>query len=76
MKNTDDQQMNALIGVIWKLAEAITPSRQAGSCDATGGFVTSHTEAMMGVTAALQNIADAISGLAEAVSEANRQLKD
>lgn len=47
-------------------SEAITPNA-GGSQDATGGYVSSLTEATMGVTAALVRIAESISELASAV---------
>ena len=50
------------------LASAITPYALPG-IDATGGTVTSLTEATMGVTAGFVQIADAINNLADAVRE-------
>lgn len=50
------------------LADAVTPFAAPGR-DATGGTVTSLTEAVMGVTAGLVQIADSINNLAEAVRE-------
>ena len=44
----------------WKLATAITPLDAISGTDATGGHVRSLTEAIMGMTAALVQIADAI----------------
>lgn len=52
-----------------ELAQAITPLSALTGTDATGGTVGSLTEAVMGVTAGLVQIADAISDLAEAVRE-------
>jgi hypothetical protein len=51
-----------------QIASAITPVGVAGSLDATGGHVTSLTEAVMGATAGLVQIANAIQALAEAVN--------
>ncbi len=48
-----------------RIATAITPP-VAGGTDATGGRIESVTEAVMGVTAGLCRIADAIESLAEA----------
>ena len=52
-----------------KLAEAITPLSVLAGTDAAGGRVESLTEAVMGVTAGLVQIADAIRAMAEAVRE-------
>lgn len=57
-----------IVKAINHLKTAITPDAVGGN-DATGGWVTSHTEAVMGVTAALCRIADAIQGLSEVVRE-------
>jgi len=47
------------------LANAITPYGLDRGTDATGGVVMSLTEAVMGVSSALVQIADAIAGLKE-----------
>ena len=52
-----------------KLARAITPLSALAGTDAAGGHVESLTEAVMGVTAGLVQIAEAIGDLAEAVRE-------
>ena len=49
-----------------RIADAITPNI-VGNKDASGGHVESLTEAVMGVTAGLCAIAEAIDGLAAAV---------
>ena len=51
------------------VADAITPRNAAGNRDAAGGHVESLTEAAMGITKALVQIAGAISDLANAVRE-------
>lgn len=51
------------------VANAITPVGSLAGEDATGGRVASLTEAVMGMTKAMVQIADAIDHLAEAVSE-------
>lgn len=51
---------------IYRLALAIMPNA-AGGKDANGGHVESLTEAVMGVSAGLARIADAIESLADAV---------
>jgi len=57
-ENTTDQ-MADMIGL---LANAITPTDASGQ-DASGGTVASLTEAVMGVSAGLARIANAIEGL-------------
>ena len=52
-----------------KIAHAITPCDACAGEDANGGSVSSLTEAVMGVTAGLCRVADAISELAEAVRD-------
>jgi len=51
------------------LANAITPAGVMAGIDATGGQVASLTEAVMGMTAAMVQIAGAITDLADAVRE-------
>lgn len=51
-----------------RLSGAITARAMQGT-DATGGTVYSLTESVMGVTAALVQIADAVNNLAESVRE-------
>ena len=52
-----------------KVARAITPLSALAGTDAAGGRVESLTEAVMGVTAGLVQIAEAITDLADAVRE-------
>ena len=54
-----------------RISTAITAPASPGT-DATGGSVDSLTEAVMGITAGLVRIADAISGLADAVREGHQ----
>ena len=58
-----------LIIAINQLARAVYQFGAIPTDDATGGHVTSFTEAMMGQTAALVKIADAIIYLADAMGE-------
>lgn len=51
------------------LTNAITPIGVIAGTDATGGRVDSLTEAVMGMTAAMVQIAGAITDLADAVRE-------
>lgn len=51
-----------------RVSDAIT-SQAGGGIDETGGIVTCLTEAVMGVTAGLCKIAEAIDGLANAVRD-------
>lgn len=66
MKQTELEQIT---GAIRQLADSITPTNVAGSTDASGGFVSSHTEAVMGLTSAMQSIASSIGELADAIRE-------
>ena len=54
------------------IRKAITPASALAGEDAAGGHIESLTEAVMGVTAGLCRIAEAITELAEAVRERNR----
>jgi len=60
---------NAVAGGFSTLAQAIYPLSALPGQDATGGRIESLTEAVMGVTAGLVRIAEAIGDLAEAVRE-------
>ena len=51
------------------LAHAITPTNSIPTVDAAGVSVTSLTEAVMGMTAAMVQIADAIGELAQSVRD-------
>mgnify|MGYP007046987796 CR=1 FL=1 len=53
------------------LANAITPVGVIAGTDAAGGRVESLTEAVMGMTAAMVQIAGSITDLADAVRERN-----
>ena len=57
------------------LANAITPAEAMAGTDAAGGRVESLTEAVMGMTAAMVQIAGAITDLADAVRERDAQRK-
>jgi hypothetical protein len=64
--------VDALDGItrnLGRVAGAITPLGVAPGHDALGGTVCSLTEAVMGMTAAMVQIASAIGDLAEAVRE-------
>lgn len=67
-----DDQIDDVVRALGYLDRAITPRGSdsvliSGGNDATGGYVTSLTEAVMGITAGLCKIADAIDGLSAAV---------
>lgn len=64
--NHDD--IEALADAIRRAGYAVTAPAAPGR-DATGGTVGSLTEAVMGVTAGLCRIADAVNELAEAIRE-------
>jgi hypothetical protein len=59
--------VDKLARAVGRVAHAIT-APAAGGPDQTGGHIESLTEAVMGVTAGLCRIADAIDGLAAAVA--------
>jgi len=52
-----------------KVANSITPTGVGNGTDATGGTVGSLTEAVMGLTAAMVKIADAIDRVAGAIED-------
>ena len=58
--------VSGIAPAVARIADAITHN-VVGNHDASGGYVTSLTEAVMGATAGLQSIADAIHHLAEAI---------
>lgn len=68
MDNKELEAIEHIGGALHRVAEAITAPAVPGP-DATGGVVASLTEAVMGMTAGLCRIADAIDGLADAVRE-------
>jgi hypothetical protein len=70
---TFDKSVEKLVMAFGELDRAITPRGSGdtlvtGGHDATGGYVTSLTEAVMGVTAGLCKIAEAINGLGQVVT--------
>ena len=65
----DDEQVEAICYSIKSIASAITPLSAAAGTDETGGHVESLTEAVMGISAGLVRIADAIQSLADAISD-------
>ena len=62
----DEELVTELTSAIRRVGAAITPN-VCGGRDATDGHVESLTEAVMGVTAGLVQIANAINNLADAV---------
>ena len=69
-ENCDVDMPSAIIELAYRteqIAQAITPPAAPGK-DAAGGTVTSLTEAVMGVTGGLVQIAEAIQELANAVA--------
>lgn len=55
----------------YRIASAVKPLGAAPGHDATGGAVDSLTEAVMGVTAGLVRVADAMGNIAEAIRESH-----
>lgn len=66
-----EAQISDLASEVGRVAKAITAD-VGGNHDETGGYVTSMTEAIMGVTAGLCKIAAAIERLASAVEDSGR----
>jgi len=66
----DSEQLDEIVQSVNRLASSICPSA-APSPDAAGGYVSSLTEAGMGITNALMHISASIDNLAEAVREHN-----
>ena len=58
------------------LTSAITPRDAAGCHGPAGGYVTSHTEAVVEVAASLVRIANAIEGLSDAVRNGSAELSE
>ena len=71
LKELSEELRSALLPV----AESITAIAAPGT-DAAGGTVTSLTEATMGITAGLCNIASAIEAVADAISEHAEAVKE
>ena len=68
MISFDEDAADVLDSMSKRIARAITADAASGT-DATGGSISSLTEAVMGTTAGLVQIADAINNLAEAIRE-------
>ncbi len=66
---SEEELGEAIRAGFFRLANAVTPLSALAGTDASGGRVESLTEAVMGVSAGLVMIADAITDLAEAVRE-------
>ena len=69
-KRDFEADAEAMRYAITTIANAITPRGVAGGKDATGGHVESLTEAVIGMTAGLCRIADALESIADAIREA------
>lgn len=70
----NEEMLASIVRALGNLDRAITPRGSGntlitGNHDASGGYVTSLTEAVMGVTAGLCNIAEAIEQHTAAVKE-------
>jgi len=71
-ENGKENVVTALTEVAYnanRIAKAITPQDASAGYDATGGTITSLTEAVMGITGGLVQIANAIQSLAESVNQ-------
>ena len=65
----DSEQLVEIANSCRAVANSITPRAAVGGKDATGGHVESLTEAVMGVTAGLCRIADALEKVADAITD-------
>lgn len=65
----NDKEIEKVAWAMQDIARAIYPTGCAGGLDATETLVSSHTEAVVGLTASMCRIAEAIHDLAEAVRE-------
>jgi hypothetical protein len=68
-RRTMDNITEQIISEIRALSNAITPTRSVAGEDVFGTRVSSLTEAVIGMTAGLQHIGDAIYDLSQAVRE-------
>ena len=66
------EDIEALYQGMRSIANSVTPMTASGSIDASGGFVTSLTEAVMGNTRAVVRVAEALEQIAEAIRENGR----
>lgn len=64
-----DSERSITAEAVRMVASAITPRGALPGTDSSGGHITSLTEAVMGITAGLFEVASAIRDLAEAVRE-------
>jgi len=69
MISFDSEAAETIDEAMLRIGNAICSSNASGGPDAAGGHVTCLTSSIMGVTAGLVQIADAINNLAEAVRE-------
>jgi hypothetical protein len=73
MSDNKGIEMAELTRSVNRVAKSIADFNAAPGHDETGGTVDSLTEAVMGITAGLCRIADAIESLAQAVSTAREK---
>lgn len=67
---TNESLQKDLAEAVLSLANSVVPLGISAGKDATGGTVHSLTEAVMGITAGLCRIADAIDRLADEIAKA------
>ena len=71
----DDSNLVTMLGNLADnssaVANAITPLGAGAGQDASGGIILSLTEAVMGITSGLHEIAGALNGIAEAIGYHN-----
>jgi len=62
---------NAIYNGLTSIANAITPLNAMAGSDATGGHIASLTEAVIGITNALVQVADAINNVSVSIDFLN-----
>lgn len=76
MSEEEEDGFGVLADAVKRVATAILPSGAGGNHDATGGFVDSLTETVMGVVAGLVKIANSLDGVASAIDNLAHASRD
>jgi tetrahydromethanopterin S-methyltransferase subunit B len=66
-------KLDSLAEAIQAIARAVTPTDAMPGRDASGGVVTSLTEAAMGISAGLNRVAESLESIAAAIREGHDQ---
>lgn len=69
MTNLQPEEDSRIAKALLRVANSITPTDRIGGLDAQGAYVASLTEAIMGMTSALSEIATAMLRIAEAIED-------